>query len=336
MIFDKLHRPLRDLRISVTDRCNFRCTYCMPADLFGHDYIFLDRKEILNFEEIYRVAKIFVGLGVTKIRLTGGEPLLRADLEVLIKMLVRIDGVKDLALTTNGYLLAQKAIALKEAGLKRITISLDTLRPERLKSMAGRHLELSKVLNGIKAANACGFKPIKINTVIQKGINDDEILDLVKFAKSNGLIVRFIEYMDVGTLNGWNLRQVIPAGEIVDMISAEMPVEPMAKHSRSEVANRYRFLDSDGEFNVIASVTQPFCGECTRIRISAAGKVYSCLFSSNGVDIKSILRSGSPDEELEEVLGSIWQRRVDRYSEERSSHTHMHTDKKIEMYQIGG
>ncbi|MFQ5752451.1 MAG: GTP 3',8-cyclase MoaA [bacterium] len=336
MLLDKLSRPLTALRLSVTDRCNFRCNYCMPADIFGHNYVFLTRSEILTFEEICRVAKIFVQLGVAKIRLTGGEPLLRQDLEVLIEMLSQIEGLNDIALTTNGYLLKKKAQALKTAGLQRITISLDSLSPELLKNLAGQHLELEQVLAGIHAAVEVGFFPIKINSVIQKGVNDEKILDLAKFAKKHGHILRFIEYMDVGNLNDWKMDQVVSAQEIVNTISAAMPIVPVEKNYQSEVAHRYRYLDGGGEIGIIASVTRPFCGDCSRIRLSAEGKLYTCLFATRGWDLKKPLRSGASDEELRELITTVWHDRVDQYSEERTSHTKMHSQKKIEMYQIGG
>ncbi|NIR51786.1 GTP 3',8-cyclase MoaA, partial [candidate division KSB1 bacterium] len=300
MILDKFSRQLTDLRISVTDRCNFRCSYCMPADIFGHDYVFLAKQEILNFEEIHRVARIFAELGVSKIRLTGGEPLLRSDLEVLIKMLSKINGIDDLALTTNGYFLNEKAKNLREAGLKRITVSLDSLDPETLKQLAGDHLNIDRVLSGIESAGEAGFKPIKINAVVRKGMNENEILSLVRFAKTHGHIIRFIEYMDVGTLNGWKMDDVVSAKEVVDMICSEMPIEPIQKNYPSEVANRYRFLNGEGEFGIIASVTQPFCGDCSRARISADGRIYTCLFASEGFDIKTLLRSGVSDEQLKD------------------------------------
>lgn len=320
----------------MTDRCNFRCNYCMPADIFDHDYLFLNRREILSFEEICRVVRVCVGLGVTKIRLTGGEPLLRKELEVLVEMLAGIPGVEDLALTTNGYLLKQLAGKLKLAGLKRVTVSLDSLNPDTLKAHAGPHLELERILEGIEAAKKAGFDPIKINAVIQRDVNDHEILDLANYARTHGHIIRFIEYMDVGTLNGWKMNQVVPAKEIVQTIASAMPIEPIEKDYKSEVANKYRFLDGGGEFGIIASVTQPFCRDCTRIRLSAEGKLYTCLFASEGCDLKQALRTGASDEDLYNSISSIWQKRTDRYSELRTSETEPHPDKKIEMYQIGG
>jgi len=335
MINDTLKRPLTDLRISVTDRCNFRCHYCMPSDIFGHDYVFLRKNEILTLEEIARLACIFAQLGVAKIRLTGGEPLLRADLEVLVEMLSQISGIKDIALTTNGYHLKEKARPLRQAGLNRVTISLDTLKPGVLKKLAGEHLELERVLEGIAAAVDAGFAPIKLNAVIQKGVNDNEIIYLARFAKDNGHIIRFIEYMDVGNLNGWRMDQVVPAREIVQAISSQMALEPIDKNYRSEVANRYRYLGG-GEFGIISSVTQPFCGDCTRARLSADGRIYTCLFAHSGFDIKTLLRAGASDEELAQVLISIWEKRADRYSEERTANTGTPSPRKVEMYQIGG
>lgn len=336
MTYDTFQRPLKDLRISVTDRCNFRCFYCMPAGVFGHDYIFLNRKEILSFEEVHRIARIFVGLGVTKIRLTGGEPLLRSDLEVLVRMLSQIEDLEDLALTTNAYLLDQKAEALSKAGLNRLTISLDTLKQERLKNFAGQHLQLDNVLEGIRAAQSCGFSPLKLNSVIRKGVNDDEILDLVRYAKANGHIIRFIEFMDVGTLNSWKMNEVVPAKEAIEIITSEFPIKPKEKNNPNEVASRYRFLDGSGELGFISSVTRPFCTDCSRARLSADGKIYTCLFASQGVDIKSMLRSGASDKQIQEKIVSIWKNRRDRYSQERAANMPAANEKKVEMYQIGG
>lgn len=335
MILDRLHRPLKDLRISVTDRCNFRCSYCMPADIFGHDYVFMSRDEILTFEEIARLARLFVRLGVTKIRLTGGEPLLRSELESLIRMLVEIDGIEDLALTTNAYSLETKAQSLKSAGLKRITISLDTLNPELLKRLAGKHLDLKRVLQGIQAAREAGLAPIKINSVIQRGVNETEIPALVRFAKANGHIIRFIEYMDVGNLNRWQRPQVVTAEEIVDAVATTVPIEPLEKNYPEEVVNRYRFLDGEGEFGVITSVSKPFCGDCSRVRLSAEGKIFTCLFATHGFDLKEALRQGATDSELLSLISTLWKKREDRYSEKRSTESRSATPK-VEMYQIGG
>lgn len=335
MMKDRLSRPLRNLRISVTDRCNFRCYYCMPEEIFGHKYQFLTRDNILTFEEVARLGRIFVKLGVKNIRLTGGEPLLRQQLEVLVEMLSGVSGIEDMAITTNGYFLKQKCHALRAAGLQRLTVSLDTLDSDLFKKMAGKHLELNYVLDGIKKACDAGFAQIKINTVVQKGLNDHEILKLADFAKQNGFIIRFIEYMDVGTLNHWRVDEVVTAREIVNVISSNWPAEPIEKNHRSEVANRYRYLDGTGEFGTIASVSQPFCGECTRARLSADGKIYTCLFANQGNDIRDLMRSGVSDEQLLKTLRSIWLERTDRYSEERF-HWRDAESEKVEMYQIGG
>ena len=337
MITDTLGRPLKDLRISVTDRCNFRCPYCMPAEIFGESYQFLPREEILTFEEIHRLAHISVGLGVNKIRITGGEPLLRTQLPVLIGKLAGIAGLDDLTLTTNGYLLPQQAQRLKDAGLKRITVSLDTLDEEIFKVMNGRGLGVERVLQGIEAAATAGLSPIKINAVVQKGVNDHTVVDLARRFKGTGHIVRFIEYMDVGNRNGWKWDQVVPAAEVVERIDAEMPLEPADSNYRGEVANRYRYLDGEGEIGVIASVTQPFCADCTRARLSTDGKIYTCLFASRGVDLRDEMRAGATDDQLRDILTRVWGLRADRYSEERTELAPLQNDRrKIEMYQIGG
>ncbi|MFQ5649684.1 MAG: GTP 3',8-cyclase MoaA [bacterium] len=336
MLIDQLNRPLKDLRISVTDKCNFRCTYCMPEEVFGFKYEFLPRYKILTFEEITRLVTLFVQLGVTKVRLTGGEPLLRHQLEKLIGQLAQVAGLHDIALTTNGYFLAQKAQMLKEAGLHRLTISLDTLAPEAFKRLAGGHLQLERVLEGIRAATDMGFSPIKINTVIQRGVNEHEILPLVRFARTHGHIIRFIEYMDVGNLNGWKMDEVVTADEIVEIVSREVPLIPVPKTQQNEVANRFKFDDGSGELGVIASVSQPFCTTCTRARLSADGKIYTCLFGSDGLDVKTRMRQGAEDAELLERIVSLWRGRFDRYSEERSSATEGQNERRVEMYQIGG
>ena len=330
-------RPLRDLRISVTDRCNFRCTYCMPAEIFGESYQFLPREEILSFEEITRIARIFVGLGVNKLRITGGEPLLRTDLPQLVAMLSQIDPSVDLTLTTNAYLLPQQALALKEAGLKRITVSLDSLDDEVFKQMNGRGFPVQRVLDGIDKAVEAGFSPVKINAVVQKGVNYQGIVDLARYFKDAGHIVRFIEYMDVGNRNGWKWDQVVSAAEIVAQIDRELPLEPVENNYRGEVANRYRYRDGTGEIGVIASVTMPFCGDCTRARLSTDGKLYTCLFASDGLDLRDYLRSGATDKGLEERIRGIWNRRSDRYSEERTELAPLqNVRQKVEMYHIGG
>ncbi len=334
-LLDVFGRPLRDLRISVTDRCNFRCPFCMPAEIYGERYEFLPKDEILTFEEISRLAGLFVRLGVRKIRLTGGEPLLRADLSVLVAQLAKIEGLEDLALTTNGYLLAQQAQALKDAGLKRITVSLHTLDDEVFGKMNGRGFGTKKVLEGIEAAAEVGLSPVKINVVVQKGVNDHTIVDLSRHVKEMGHILRFIEFMDVGNLNQWESEQVVTAAEIVDMIDAEMPLDRVDPEYFGEVANRYRYRDGAGEIGVIASVSQPFCGDCTRSRLSAEGKVYTCLFASEGRDLREHLRAGASDDDLVKIIVGIWSNRIDRYSEERATSPDM-PGKKVEMYHIGG
>ena len=337
MIADKFGRPLRDLRISVTDRCNFRCTYCMPAEIFGESYQFLPKDEILTFEEITRLGRIFAELGVNKLRITGGEPLLRTDLHRLIAMLSEIAGVEDITLTTNGYLLAQQAQQLKDAGLQRVTVSLDTLDDEIFKQMNGRGFSAQRVLQGIEKAAEVGLAPIKINAVVQKGVNDHTVVGLARYFKGTGPIVRFIEYMDVGNRNGWKWDQVVPASEIIRLIDAEMPLEPLDPNYQGEVAMRYRYQDGPGEVGVIASVTQPFCGDCTRARLSTDGKIYTCLFASNGLSLRDHLRAGASDADLRDLISGIWSRRVDRYSEERTELAPLQNQRrKIEMYQIGG
>ena len=335
MIRDVFGRLLQDLRISVTDRCNFRCPYCMPAEIYGERYQFLPREDLLTFEEIARLARIFVQLGTTKIRLTGGEPLVRSGVENLVDLLTQVDGVKDLTLTTNGYLLAQQAQALKEAGLQRITVSLDSLDDDIFGEMNGRGFGVERVLEGIDRAREVGLDPIKVNTVVQRGVNDHTLLDLLRHFKGTGIIVRFIEYMDVGNLNGWKLDQVLPSAEIVKMINADMPIEPIDKNYRGEVADRYRYIDGSGEVGFISSVTEAFCSDCTRARLSTDGKLFTCLFASDGRDLRGPMREGATDEELESLITDVWNRRVDRYSEIRASLT-TPPQRKVEMYQIGG
>ena len=293
-LVDTLGRPIRDLRVSVTDRCNFRCVYCMPKEVFGREYPFMPRAELLTFEEIERLARAFAGLGVEKIRVTGGEPLVRRDLEVLVGKLAAIPGL-DLALTTNGALLAQKAQALRDAGLRRITVSLDSLDDEVFRAMNDVDFPVERVLAGIDAALAAGLEPVKVNVVVKRGLNEDGILPLAKAFRGTGVVLRFIEYMDVGHTNGWRLDDVVPAAEIVETVAAEFPLEPVAESYRGEVANRYRYADGAGEIGVIASVTQPFCGDCTRARLSADGKLYTCLFAVRGHDLRALLRSGASD-----------------------------------------
>jgi cyclic pyranopterin phosphate synthase len=330
---DKLGRPLRDLRISVTDRCNFRCTYCMPKEVFGREYQFLERDELLTFEEIDRVARIFAAHGVTKIRLSGGEPLVRRHLERLVEMLGRIPGL-DLAMTTNASLLAKKADSLKRAGLKRITVSLDSLDNGVFMAMNDVRFPVDRVLEGIEAAEATGFHPIKVNCVVKKGVNEHTVVDMARRFKGTGHIVRFIEYMDVGTTNGWRLDEVVPARQIVEMIDGEMPIEPVEPNYRGEVANRYRYRDGSGEIGIIASVTQPFCGNCTRARLSADGNLYTCLFATIGHDLRAALRRGASDDEISSLIAGVWARRGDRYSEIRSADTSALP--KVEMSYIGG
>ena len=334
---DKFGRPMRDLRISVTDRCNFRCPYCMPAEIYGEAYEFLPRAEILTFEELTRLVGIFAELGIVKLRITGGEPLLRNDLPKLTGMLAAIDGIEDLTLTTNGYLLSQFAQPLKDAGLHRITISLDSLNDEVFKAMNGRGFTTQRVLKAIQTAADVGLSPIKINCVVQKGVNDHTIVDLARHFKGTGHIVRYIEYMDVGNRNGWRSEHVVPADEIIDKIDAEMPLEPVESNYHGEVATRYRYQDGSGEIGVIASVTKPFCGDCTRVRLSTDGRIFTCLFASKGVSLRDPMRAGATDAELGEILTGIWNVRTDRYSEERAASPNKQgSPRKIEMYQIGG
>ncbi|HSL46871.1 MAG TPA: GTP 3',8-cyclase MoaA [Anaerolineales bacterium] len=330
---DTLKRPLRDLRISVTDRCNFRCVYCMPKEVFGPGYQFLHRDQILTFEEITRLARVFVDHGVRKIRLTGGEPLVRRDLPLLVSMLSQIPDL-DLTLTTNGALLPKYAQPLKDAGLKRVTVSLDSLDDETFKVMNDVDFPVAKVLEGMAAAAKVGLGPIKVNMVVKRGLNDSSILPMARYFRKNGYILRFIEYMDVGHTNGWRMDDVVPAAEIIKTISAEMPLEPIDPNYHGEVAERWRYKDGSGEIGVIASVTQAFCGTCTRARLSAEGKLYTCLFAIKGHDFRAMLRGGASDEELSEAIARVWGKRVDRYSEIRSENTT--SLPKVEMSHIGG
>src|SRR3954470_15090338 len=303
---DKLNRPLRDLRISVTDRCNFRCTYCMPREVFGRDFQFLPSSDLLTFEEITRLSRLFIGQGVEKLRLTGGEPLVRRNVECLVEMLSGLDGLKDLTLTTNGSLLAKKASALKDAGLQRITVSLDSLDNDIFKGMNDVDFPVEKVLEGIEAAREVGLGPIKINMVVKRGVNDNSIVDMARYFHGTGYILRFIEYMDVGTTNGWRMDDVVSAAEIVRMIDAELPVEPVDPNYQGEVAQRYRYKDGGGEIGIISSVTQPFCGGCTRSRLSSEGLLYTCLFGHIGHDFRALLRGGKSDEEISEFVQKVW------------------------------
>jgi cyclic pyranopterin phosphate synthase len=327
-------RPLYDLRISVTDRCNFRCVYCMPKEIFGSDFAFLRRDELLTYEEIARVARAFARNGVEKIRLTGGEPLLRRDLERLIEMLRAIEGVRDLTLTTNGSLLSvAKARALKSAGLDRITISLDSLDDATFRAINDADFPVARVLEAIDAADAAGLHPIKIDAVVKRGVNDRDVVDLARRFRGTPHIMRFIEYMDVGNTNQWQADEVVAGREIVDRINAEWPIEPVEPNYFGEVAERWRYLDGAGEIGIITSVTQPFCGSCTRARLSSDGEIFTCLFASSGFDVRAPLRGGASDDELAEIVANIWRARSDRYSEIRAS---AGATKKVEMFHIGG
>jgi GTP 3',8-cyclase len=330
---DTLGRPLRDLRISITDRCNFRCVYCMPKEVFGRDYVFLPRDELLEYEEIERLARAFVAHGVRKIRLTGGEPLVRRHVERLVAMLAGIPGL-DLTMTTNGSLLPGKAKVLRDAGLTRLTVSLDSLDDEVFKRMNDVDFPVDRVLAGIEAAEAAGFGPIKVNMVVRRGLNEDSVLPMARYFRERGHTLRFIEYMDVGHTNGWRLDDVVPAAELVATIDAELPLEPVEPGYRGEVAQRFRYRDGGGEVGVIASVSQPFCGDCTRARLSAEGSLYTCLFAVRGHDLRALVRGGATDEELFAAIGAIWAARTDRYSEIRTART---ADlPKVEMSYIGG
>ncbi len=333
LVSDQLGRPLRDLRISVTDRCNFRCVYCMPKEVFGKDYQFLEHRELLSFEEITRLARVFAQHGIEKIRLTGGEPLIRRKIENLIEVLAAIPGL-DLTLTTNGSLLAKKAQALKAAGLKRITVSLDSLDDAVFMKMNDVDFPVARVLEGIDAAAAAGLAPVKINMVVKRGVNDQSITAMARHFRGSGHILRFIEYMDVGHTNGWRMDDVVTAREIIDMISAEAPLTPADPHYRGEVAQRWRYLDGSGEIGVIASVTQAFCRDCTRARLSTEGKLFTCLFATEGHDFKSLLRSGADDAAISQQITRVWRARNDRYSEIRTAATVKLN--KVEMSYIGG
>jgi GTP 3',8-cyclase len=332
-LVDTLGRPVRDLRISVTDRCNFRCVYCMPKEVFGRDYAFLARTDLLTFEEIARLARVFAGLGVEKLRITGGEPLVRRDIETLVGLLAGIDGV-DLTLTTNGALLAAKAAGLKEAGLERITVSLDSLDDDVFRAMNDVDFPVARVLEGIDAALAARLVPVKVNVVVKRGLNEEGILPMARYFRGTGVVLRFIEFMDVGHTNGWRLDDVVPGEEIVARIDAELPVEPVESAYRGEVASRWRYRDGSGEIGVITSVTRPFCGDCTRARLSADGKVYTCLFAARGHDLRALLRAGASDADLARAVSAIWRARGDRYSELRTAATP--DPERVEMSYIGG
>lgn len=339
---DTFRRPLRDMRISVTDRCNFRCDYCMPKEIFGRDFAFMDRSELLTFEEITRLARVGAEHGVEKIRLTGGEPLLRKDLEKLISQLAELrtaDGHKlDIALTTNGSALAFKAQALKDAGLERVTVSLDSLDDATFRAMNDVNFPLSKVLHGIDVAQDVGLGPIKVNMVVKRGENDGDIIDMARHFRGTGFILRFIEFMDVGSSNSWEMSQVVPSSEVVERIHEVFPLEPCDPNYRGETAARWRYRDGAGEIGVISSVTQAFCSTCTRARISAEGQIFTCLFATHGHDLRQLMRDGCTDGELAEALGAIWRVRNDRYSQLRTAQTQGLRDgrKKIEMSYIGG
>jgi cyclic pyranopterin phosphate synthase len=331
---DQMGRRLRDLRISITDRCNFRCVYCMPREVFGPDFQFLPRDQVLTFEEIRRLAQVFVGIGVRKVRLTGGEPLLRREVEKLVGMLREIDGLTDLTMTTNGSLLAGKAEALVRAGLDRITVSLDALDDKIFRAMSDVQVPVDTVLEAIEVAADAGLRPVKVNAVIKRGWNEGEILELADYFRGKGHILRFIEFMDVGNSNGWRLDDVVPAREIRDRIHQRWPIEPLDPNYVGEVASRYRYLDGAGEVGIISSVTQPFCSDCNRARLTADGEFFTCLFARRGHDLKTLLREGASDEELAERVREIWTGRADRYSELRSLATIGLP--RVEMSRIGG
>jgi len=333
---DTLARPLRDLRISVIDRCNFRCPYCMPEDQYAQDYEFLSKDQRLRFEEIERLAHAFVALGVRKLRLTGGEPLLRRDLPHLVEQLARIPGVEDIAMTTNGVLLPKFAQALRDAGLHRLTVSLDTLDAATFRTLSGGRGEVAEVLAGIEAAERAGFDRIKLNCVVMRGVNDAQALDLVERFRGTGHIVRFIEYMDVGTVNHWCGDAVVPSSELIARIGARWPLESLQPNYRGEVAERYRFTDGAGEVGFISSVSQPFCGDCSRARLSADGKLYTCLFARLGYDLREPLRAGISDEELAALIARRWTQRGDRYSEQRAELRARGEQKHVEMFAVGG
>lgn len=335
---DTRGRPLRDLRISVTDRCNFRCTYCMPAEIYGEKYEFLPRKDLLSFEEIERLVRVFASLGVSKLRISGGEPLLRQHLDRLIVQLSAIDGIDDTALTTNATLLPRTADKLRKSGLGRLTVSLDSLDEAVFREMNGDKLSPAQVLEGITAAEAAGFTQLKINCVVQKGVNDHTIVDLARHFRGTGHILRLIEYMDVGTRNDWNLDQVMSLEEIVDAVGSEFPLRALEPNHVGEVAKRWEYADGKGEIGIISSVTKPFCGDCSRARLTTDGTLVTCLFANSGTDLRGPMRAGASDEELHDLIAGVWRRRDDRYSEERGQMTDaMRQDRaRMEMYQLGG
>jgi GTP 3',8-cyclase len=331
---DRMGRPLRDLRISVTDRCNFRCVYCMPREIFGSDFRFLPKAELLTFEEIRRLAGIFAGLGVEKVRITGGEPLLRREVEKLVGMLSEVPGLRDLTMTTNASLLPRKAAALKAAGLHRITVSLDALEDEVFQAMTDVPVPVATVLEGIAAAAREGLTPVKVNMVVKRGANEEQVVKMAEHFRGTGHILRFIEYMDVGTTNDWRMDHVVPAREILERVGSRWPLEPLDPNYPGEVAERYRYRDGQGEIGIIASVTQPFCGTCTRARLTADGEFFTCLFAARGHDLRTPLRAGAMDGEIAGLIRDIWAGRADRYSEIRSEATRELP--KVEMSRIGG
>ncbi|MEP7379863.1 MAG: GTP 3',8-cyclase MoaA [Chloroflexota bacterium] len=339
---DRLGRPLHDLRISVTDRCNFRCTYCMPREVYGRDYEFLAREQLLTFEEIVRLARVFAGLGVRKVRLTGGEPLLRRDLPDLVRMLAEVPGIDDLTLTTNGSLLARHAQSLAEAGLDRVSVSLDSLDDATFGRMNDVAFPVQTVLDGITAAAAAGLAPIKVNMVVRRGINEADVVPMARYFREHGHIMRFIEYMDVGHTNGWRMDDVVPQSEIIARIDTEMPLVALAPNYPGEVADRWAYGDGSGEVGVIASVTEPFCADCSRARLTADGQLFTCLFASIGHDLRAALRGGQSDADLAEQISAIWEKRADRYSELRTRATNgdralpMVDPQRVEMSRIGG
>ena len=337
---DTYGRPMRDLRISVTDRCNFRCRYCMPREVYGADHVFLPRSALLTFEEITRIVRIALTLGIRKIRLTGGEPLMRKGLEVLVGMLSELrtpDGaVPDLTMTTNGALLAHKAAALAAAGLQRVTVSLDAMDDAVFQRMSDSGVTVADILAAMEAATEAGLTPLKVNMVVRRGMNDDQILPMARHFRHSGHILRFIEYMDVGHSNGWRLDEVVTGAQIVQCISAEYPLVPVQAHYRGEVASRWAYADGGGEIGLITSVSQPFCGDCTRLRLSPEGKLFTCLFADHGHDLRELMRTGAGDDILAAHLSGVWLTRTDRYSEQRGSATATHGGDKIEMSYIGG
>ena len=335
-VTDTLSRPLRDLRISVIDRCNYRCPYCMPADIYGEDYEFLPRHHWLTPGELKRVAGLFMQLGVTKLRLTGGEPLLRRDIVDIVAKLSSLSGLDDLALTTNGTRLAELAKDLQAAGLRRVTVSVDSLDETVFREMSGGRGDIHNVLEGIEAARSAGLGPIKLNVVVQKGKNDHTVMDLLDHVRGSGLILRFIEYMDVGTLNGWRLDEVVTSKELVEKISARWPLEPLDRNYLGEVAQRYAFADGQGEIGFISSVSEPFCGACHRARLSADGTIYTCLFASEGINLRVPMRAGASDADIASLLQNVWRQRADRYSELRGKDTDAPGERRIEMYRMGG